>query len=413
MNDHADPRSTSTLVAGTDGRVNPLSLKERVRSLRLPDQPSRGQGGSSKLAWFLCLVLAGAGGYLGYRYYDAQEALRAAETAKNESMETTQTARPETAPGAVALAAGGYIVPVRRVQVAPKVGGEVLKLLEIDGREMREGDLVEKGTWLAEIDPSKYEYEYQRTKALADQAEAEWDRMRNGNREEEIQQSAAALREAEEIRDQLKDEAARTRRSRTAASADELVKIESRLLQAEAKVKQLAAASKMMSDGNREEDKRRAYQAWQNAKAVCANAKYDRDNCTVRAPVRGIILKKNAEVGNTVRPEAYSNGLSASLCEMADLRVLEVDVDVSERDLVNVFQGQKCEVRTEAFPDKMYQAYVDRLMPEANRSKASVSARVRIIIPENDTLLRPEMRARVVFKAPEKKSNADKDKKTK
>jgi multidrug resistance efflux pump len=404
---------------GADGHANPLSLKERVRSLRLPDKPTRREAGSSKLAWFLCLVLAGGGGFLGYRYYETQEALRAAEAARNDSEESYSGARPnEPPPGGVALSAGGYIVPVRRVQVAPKVGGEVIELFKVVDdlgrtRELQEGDFVEKGQWLARLDRTKYEFEYRRCKALAEQSKADYDRMINGNRDEEKEQAEFALREAEENRDQLKDEAARTRRSRSAASADEMVKIESRLMQAEAKVKQLRAANELMKKGYRDEDKERALRAWENAAAMRDNAKYDLDNCTVVAPVRGILLKKNAEVGNTVRPEAYSNGLSASLCEMADLRVLEVDVDVSERDLVNVFQGQRCEVRTEAFPDKMYEAYVDRLMPEANRSKASVSARVRIIIPENDTLLRPEMRARVVFKAPEKKANADKDKKTK
>jgi hypothetical protein len=51
---------------------------------------------------------------------------------------------------------------------------------------------------------------------------------------------------------------------------------------------------------------------------------------------------------------------------------------------------------------------VSRLMPEANRSKASVSVRVRIEVPDDDTLLRPEMRARVKFFAPEEKKTPGK-----
>ena len=88
---------------------------------------------------------------------------------------------------------------------------------------------------------------------------------------------------------------------------------------------------------------------------------------------------------------------------MADVRDLEVDVDVSERDLDRVSGGQHCEVRTEAFPDKVYPGHVSRIMPEANRSKASVSVRVHIDVPEGDELVRPEMRARVAFLA----KNAD------
>jgi len=161
--------------------------------------------------------------------------------------------------------------------------------------------------------------------------------------------------------------------------------------------------NKMMQDGFRQEDIDEARHAYQYAVAQEANAKYDLDCTDIQAPVTGIILVKRAEVGNTVRPEAFSNGLSASLCDMADLKEMEVDVDVSERDLNRVFVNQKCEIRTEAFPDVVYRGQVARLMPEANRSKASVSVRVSIAVPNDDTLLRPEMRARVTFLAKEKR----------
>src|SRR5437016_5180533 len=125
MNDHADSRST--LTAATDGHANPLSLKDRVRSLRLPDQPARGQSGGSKLPWLLCLVLVGAGGYLGYRYYEVEDALRGAQAGSNSNTSAAEAAKLSgPAPGGVALSAGGYIVPMRRVQIAPKVGGEVV-----------------------------------------------------------------------------------------------------------------------------------------------------------------------------------------------------------------------------------------------------------------------------------------------
>src|SRR5581483_9846783 len=156
----------------------------------------------------------------------------------------------------------------------------------------------------------------------------------------------------------------------------------SRLLQAKHKVEQLTQVHNMMEAGSRKEDREKAKAAYLLACAQRDSAKYDLDNTEVRAPISGRILKKQAEVGNTVRPEAFSNGLSASLCEMADVRDLEVDVDVSERDLEQVYPGQKCEIRTEAFPNKVYPGHVSRLMPEAIRSKASVSVRVHIDIPE-------------------------------
>ena len=63
-------------------------------------------------------------------------------------------------------------------------------------------------------------------------------------------------------------------------------------------------------------------------------------NCTIRAPISGTILKKNAEEGNIVNPIAF-NG-SFSLCDMADLSDLEVDLSIQERDIARIFPGQKC-----------------------------------------------------------------------
>jgi multidrug resistance efflux pump len=255
---------------------------------------------------------------------------------------------------------------------------------------------------LARLDRTKYEFAYRWMKAAADQAEAEYRKLEAGNREEEKLQAAAALREAEHLRDQYKDEYLRLTRARSAHSAEELIRAESKLNQANFKVEQLRQMAKIMEDGARREDRDKAKAAWEHAAAQRDNAKYDLDSCDVVAPISGRILVKRAEVGNTVRPEAFSNGLSASLCEMADLRFLEVDVDVSERDLERVFVGQRCEIRTEAFPDRVYPGAVSRLMPEANRSKACVSVRVSINLPPDDRLVRPEMRARVSFLSPGK-----------
>src|SRR5262245_16627686 len=76
------------------------------------------------------------------------------------------------------------------------------------------------------------------------------------------------------------------------------------------------------------------------------------DNCTVRAPVTGTILKKSAEEGNLVNAGAF-NG-SFALCEMADLSDLEIELSIQERDIARVFAGQKCKVRAEAYPKREY-----------------------------------------------------------
>jgi HlyD family secretion protein len=369
------------------------SLADRVRSLRLGGTQAGPRPRASRLPWLLCLVLLAACAYMGYRLKSEQPP-PAEQTAAPEA--STANDPPPASVSRVALEAGGYIIPVHRVQVAPKVGGEV-EALFID-----EGQFVKKGERLAKLDPTKYRFEYQRTEALVQQAKADYEKMKAGNRQEEKRQARAALLEAEEQRVQTLDQAQRLRRLGSAASPEELFRIESQLSAAVQKVEQLRQMDKMMQEGFRKEDVDRAKHTYDLAVAQRDNAKYDLDNTDVLAPVTGIILAKHAEVGNTVRPEAFSNGLSASLCDMADLSELEVDVDVSERDLMSVFKGQKCEIRTEAFPQIAHKGYVSRLMPEADKSKASVSVRVRIDpVPADNTLLRPQMRARVAFLARE------------
>ena len=91
---------------------------------------------------------------------------------------------------------------------------------------------------------------------------------------------------------------------------------------------------------------------------------------------------------------------SYSLCEMADLADLEVDVSIQERDIAGVFLDQRCKIKTEAYEKREDEGYVSRLMPIADRSKGIISVRVKItsIKPEEQGVyLKPEMSALVTF----------------
>ncbi len=373
-----------------------LSLADRVRSLQLPQSTRRDSRGGRLVPWLLCLVLAGVAGYLAYERY-AKEGDAAAEGQKPSAARSDADKRPVAAkPGSVVLEAGGYVVPFTKSQVSPKVGGQIVELF------IEEGLFVKKGQTLAKLDRTEYEFEYRRMAAIADQMRVRWEELKAGNRAEERKHSEAALKEAEALHRQLQDEAARIQQSGVATTPDEIVKIMSRLTQAQFKVEQLRQMDKLMQDGPRKEKIDAAFAEYQQALAQRDKAKYYLDNTEVVSQIDGVILEKKAEVGDTVRPESFGQGLSASLCTMADLTNLEVDVDVSERDLNQVFKGQRCRIRTEAFPDTVYDGQVARLMPQATRGKASVSVRVKIRVPSDDLLLRPEMRARVHFLAKDK-----------
>ncbi len=127
------------------------------------------------------------------------------------------------------------------------------------------------------------------------------------------------------------------------------------------------------------------------AQARLALAQNRLDATLIRAPINGTILVKRADVGTLINPSAIQG--SASLCEMADLRNVEVELWVQERDLAKIEKGQKCQVRLEAFPQKTYRGSVARLLPIADKARGAVGIRVRVEIPNGDESFRPEMAA--------------------
>src|SRR5262249_16163308 len=116
--------------------------------------------------------------------------------------------------------------------------------------------------------------------------------------------------------------------------------------------------------------------------------------------------KKTAEIGNLVSPLSFN--VSASICEMADLADLEVDLEIQERDIAKIIHGMPCKISVDAYPERYYSGRVDRLMPIALRSKAAIQVRVKIEMPKEEVgqYLKPEMNARVTFLQPDSPAKA-------
>jgi RND family efflux transporter MFP subunit len=135
------------------------------------------------------------------------------------------------------------------------------------------------------------------------------------------------------------------------------------------------------------------------AQARVALAQHRLECTVVRAPVSGTVLVKRAEVGTLIDPKAFN--VPASLCDLADLRTMDVEVSVQERDLAKVARGQPCLIRLEAFPKATYRGRVARLLPVADRALGAVGIRVRVEVPAGDERLRPELGAVVQILAKE------------
>lgn len=131
------------------------------------------------------------------------------------------------------------------------------------------------------------------------------------------------------------------------------------------------------------------------AKALVTGAEVALENTLIRAPFDGTVLTKNADVGEMVVPMAASVGSRAAVVTIADMASLQAEMDVSESNIERISVGQDCEITLDAYPDKRYQGYVAKIVPTADRAKATVMVKVGFRSYDNRVL--PEMSAKVLF----------------
>ena len=119
------------------------------------------------------------------------------------------------------------------------------------------------------------------------------------------------------------------------------------------------------------------------------------DNTRIVAPFDGTVLKKNADVGEIVAPLAGAASSKAAVVTIADMSSLEVDADVSEANITRVTPEQACEITLDAYPQQRYPGYVTKIVPTADRAKATVL--VKIKFRQYDQKVLPEMSAKISF----------------
>ena len=119
------------------------------------------------------------------------------------------------------------------------------------------------------------------------------------------------------------------------------------------------------------------------------------DYTVIRAPFDGVVLTKNANIGDIVTPFSSAADSKGAVVTMADMTTLEVEADVSESSLAKVKVGQPCEIVLDALPDARFRGTISRMVPTVDRAKATVMTKIRF--SELDPRILPEMSAKVSF----------------
>jgi RND family efflux transporter MFP subunit len=127
-------------------------------------------------------------------------------------------------------------------------------------------------------------------------------------------------------------------------------------------------------------------------------AKFNVNQCVIRSPINGIVLKKYRELGDTINfgGQIQAGGGATDIAQLADTDDMRAEVDINEADIAKVGIGSPVVVALDAYPDKQFDAAVVKVYPAADRQKGTVKIEVQIARPDLQ-IIKPEMSAKVSF----------------
>jgi len=312
-------------------------------------------------------------------------------------VEVARAEPPTRDTGQVVLSAGGYIVAHHTINVNSKVTGRVAWV------GVERGDQVRQGQVLVRLEDQEFRAQVVADTGAVAAAKAYLDELTHGSRPQEIAAAQANLQQAQATERNNRLALARTQAlfakgivAKSQLDADQAAYDASRQL-----AQSLAQTLELAQIGTRPEAIARAEGALQQAQGNLQYARTLLDATVIRAPVGGTILERTAEKGELITAQFASavetGGPQGSVVTLADLNDLQVELDISQNDFGRLQLHQPGIVTTDAFPDRRYQGELAEIAPEANRQKATVQVKVKVLDP--DSRLRPDMNATVQFLA--------------
>ena len=225
----------------------------------------------------------------------------------------------------------GVIEAWKKINVTPDIGGKIAKI------HVEEGERVEKGQLLAEMD----------TRAI---------RLQLVQAEAALAVAEASCRDAQKNMERMK-----SLEKEDAVSDQEYEKIKLGFDLADAQLKQANAALNL--------------------------ARYNLDVSLMKAPFSGVIASRNAEVGDVINPMMGGFSPTSGVLTLMDFSRVKIEIDVSHRDIVRIQKGQAARLRVTAFPDKFFQGRVSIVNITANPTTKKF--RVEVMVDNPDLVLRP------------------------
>jgi HlyD family secretion protein len=264
------------------------------------------------------------------------------------------------------LNASGYVTPRRRATIAAKITGRVTGVFFDEGTRVAEGQL------LATLDDSDVKRALESAKADRNSAQAAI-----ADFEVQLKNAQIELRRADQLQ-------------RAGVQSQET--LDNATMSADSLRAKIALAKQQVL----------------GSEARIGEAQQAVDNCTIRAPFAGIVVSKDAQVGEMVSPISAGGGFTRTgIATIVDMHSNEFEVDVNESYIARVEPGQDVTAILDAYPDRPIPSKVRTVIPTADRQKATVKVRISIINLDKYNFILPDMGVKVSFEGPKEVTPAN------
>lgn len=327
----------------------PSTPKHDLASLRI-DDAQRGRGNAGKR---LILLIGGLILFAGLG--TGVVALRG----RSPEVEVAVAQQPRVGGREALLNASGYVTPRRRATIAAKITGLVTGVYFDEGSHVREGQL------LARLDDSDVRKALESAKRDRDSTNAAVH-----DYEVQLRNAQITLRRTEQLQQAGIDTQEQLDSARTAVDSlqAKIDLVKTQVIGSEARIQEAQQAV---------------------------------DNCTIVAPFDGIVVSKDAQIGEMVSPVSAGGGFTRTgIATIVDMNSNEIEVDVNEAYIARVSPGQAVTAVLDAYPDWQIPSRVRTVIPSADRQKATV--KVRISFLKLDPRILPDMGVKVTFLGEEK-----------
>ena len=298
--------------------------------------------------WLVPVLIIGIGALIAAAYFKGQGKPRGIEVTVEEADNRTILEK---------VTASGKIFPETEVKISSDVSGEIVELY------VQEGDSVYTGQVLAKIDPDTYESTVERGRASVNSAKA--------NKAASATQIESSKAQIQQIQAQLTN--AKTVHDRNVKLLSEGVISQVEFDQS-LSVLQGLVANMRASEATLESAKKNvegASYSVQSAEATLREMRTSLSRTIIKSPTNGIVSSLSVEQGERVVGTIQMAG--TEMMRIANLSAMEVQVDVSENDILRVSLNDKVDIEVDAYLDRKFSGYVTEIANSASNIGGAAS----------------------------------------